>query len=342
MSYLLAFPPSTLPTNIRSPPYIIFGLNGASIVQHLPARIPLNAVLHLAPKLAQWLLPPPLDLPEAAAQDELHNGPYVGINIRADISVAGLQRIIIKIMDTAGFSVPKHLFQYKPSLITSVSIRRTWLLLDLPSAGLDGLHIHMQTLVITGPPVTLDEMKALWDTFPSDSEILHVVAVVFVRLHILLCYSQVDFEAIRRWYKAIAERFKVFKKAEDMFPDFGKPSNLRFSRTRRNKFNKNTLERRRKARESCNDADMESLEAQRDMERSVRRRRSKKKESKMSAKEVEVKVDEYIEAVVPYAKTMGRRLGSDLKEAVIMSAQLSKASSKFQREQESRNTPSER
>jgi hypothetical protein len=341
MSYLLAFPPSTLPANIRSPPYVIFGLNGTSIVQTLPARIPLNAVLHFAPKLAQWLLPPPTDLSEVAAQDELHNGPYIGINICANIGAAGLQRIIFKIMDTAGFVVPKHLFQYKPSLTTSISIRRTWVLLDLPPAGLDGLHIHMQTLIMTGPPVTLDEMKALWDNFPSSAEILQVVAVVFVRLHILLCYSQIDFEAIRRWYNATAERFKVFKKAENMFPDFCKPCISRLTRTRSDKFNENTSERRRKARESCNGADMEVLEAQREMERPIRTR-SKKAESNMSVQKVKEKVNEYRESVVPYAKTIGRKSGSDLKEAATMSAKLSEALSKLQREQESGNTPSER
>jgi hypothetical protein len=221
MAYLLEFLPSTLPEDIRAPPYVIFGIKGHSVVESLPSRIPLNAVLHFAPKLAQWLLPVPKSLPPAATQVNLHT-PFVGIDIHLDIGIASLQRIIFKIVQAAGFPVPKKLFFYPPSLFTSISICKTWLLLELPCAGLDGLHIHMQTRLMTGPPVTFAEMKELWDNFPANSDMLHLMAINFIQSHIALCYGREEFSTIRDWCRSSKERWEVFKAAEDRFPDFGK------------------------------------------------------------------------------------------------------------------------
>lgn len=334
MSYLLEFPPSTLPVNIRSPPYVIFGLNGTSITHQLPSCIPLNVVLHFAPKFAQWLLPRPTNLPAAAAQDELHNGPYIGIDIRADIGVAGLQCIIFKIMDAAGHAVSTNLFLYKPSLITSVSIRRTWLMLELPPAGLDNLHIHLQTLIMTGPPPTLDQMKALWDNFPPDAEILGVMAAIFVQAHILLLYNRTDFEDIRKWYHTPGERFEVFRKAVEKFPDYGMTHSLRSSRRRGHKVNNDHLERLQKdIARIAEQADQEK--ADRDMERPGRRRKSKRSK-------VWTDFERAKNAEQDISKTMGRKSGSNLKEAAAMSAELSEALSKVYQEQETGNTLSER
>jgi hypothetical protein len=245
MAYLLEFPPSTLPDNICAPPYVIFGINGQSVVNQLPPRIPLNAVLHFAPKLAQWILPAPENFPPKVAQG-VQRTPFVGIDIRLNIGPASLQRIIFKILQSAGLSVPKHLFLHPPSLITSISIRRTWLLLELPRAGLDGLHIHIQTRLMMGPPVTFAEMKELWADFPAESDMLRVMAINFVQSHIALYYGRDEFSAIRHWYLSTKERYKVFKAAEDQFPDFGKK--LSISPTRSVQVNNNVLESKRKAK----------------------------------------------------------------------------------------------
>jgi hypothetical protein len=63
MAYLLEFPPSMLPDDIRKPPYIIFGIKGESVVAMLPKLIPLNAVLRFIPNLAQYVVPAPENLP---------------------------------------------------------------------------------------------------------------------------------------------------------------------------------------------------------------------------------------------------------------------------------------
>jgi hypothetical protein len=221
MSYLLQFPPSTLPDKILGPPFVVFGIKSVSVVDKLPARIPLNAVLHFIPKLAQYVLPAPENLPPDVAQDVLRT-PRVGIDIRLDIGAGSLQHIIFKVPQSAGEAVPKHLFQHPPPIIMSISIHKTWLLLELPPAGLDGLMIHLQTLIMTGPAVTFEEIKELFNHFPHDSDMLRVTAINFVKAHIDLHYSFVGFTEIRRWYTATKDRYKVFRAAEEQFPEFGK------------------------------------------------------------------------------------------------------------------------
>jgi hypothetical protein len=81
MSYLLQFPPSTLPDKILGPPFVIFGINGVSVVDKLPARSPLNAVLHFIPKLAQYVLPAPENLPPDVAQGALRTPASVSISV---------------------------------------------------------------------------------------------------------------------------------------------------------------------------------------------------------------------------------------------------------------------
>jgi hypothetical protein len=226
MAYLLEFPPTTLPDNIRKPPYVIFGIKGVSVVDKLPVRIPLNTVLHFIPKLAQYVLPPPENLPSDVAHDVLRT-PYIGIDIPLDIGIASFQRIMLKVMQSAGITVPNHQFQHPPLTITSISIRKTWLLLSLPPAGLDGLLIYLQTRLMMGSPVTFTEIKELWTAFPSDSDMLRVMAVNFVQSHIALYYRIEEFSAIRTWYSINRERRRVFKAAENQFPDFGRMVSFR-------------------------------------------------------------------------------------------------------------------
>jgi hypothetical protein len=246
MAYLLEFPPSTLPDDIRAPPYVIFGIRGHSVVEQLPRRIPLKAILHFAPKLAQWILPAPENLPPEVAQGVQHT-PFVGIDIQLDIGPASFQRIIFKILQSAGLTIPKHSYQHPPSLITSISICKTWFILELPRAGLNGLHIHMQTRLMMGAAVTLVEMQELWAEFPADSDMVRVMAINFVQSYIALHYSRHEFSAIRNWYLSTKERHKVFEAAEDQFLEYGK--RLDFNLGEMVMVNKNALEMERRVRE---------------------------------------------------------------------------------------------
>ncbi|EAT91149.1 hypothetical protein HBI56_018370 [Parastagonospora nodorum] len=230
MSYLLEFPPTTLPLpdDVRQPPYVIFAINNVSMVEKLPSRIPLKAVVHFIPKLAQYVLPVPEDLPADVAKGVLRT-PYVGIDIALDIGIASFQRIILKVLQSAGMAVPKHQLQLPTTTITSVSIRKSWLLLELHPAGLDALMIHLQTRLINGSPVTLVEIQALWAHFPSNSEMLRLMAINFVQSQVDFHYHREDFNKIRSWYLMSRERRSVFQAAEALFPEFGKMSSLRFS-----------------------------------------------------------------------------------------------------------------
>jgi hypothetical protein len=221
MSYLLEFPPSTLPDNILAPPFVVFAINGISVAGKLPSRTPLTTVLHFIPKLAQYVLPAPEDLPIDLVQEALRK-PRVGIDVRLDIGAGSSQRVIFKVLQSAGEAVPNHLFQHPPGVIMSISICKTWLLLELHPAGLDGLMIHLQTLIMTGPAVTFVEIQELFNHFPLDSNMLRVTAINFVKSHLDLQYSFHSFAEIRRWYMADEDRYKVFKAAEEQFPEFGK------------------------------------------------------------------------------------------------------------------------
>ncbi|KAH5316434.1 hypothetical protein HBI11_070220 [Parastagonospora nodorum] len=252
MSYLLEFPPTTLPLpdDVRQPPYVIFAINNVSMVEKLPSRIPLKAVVHFIPKLAQYVLPVPEDLPADVAKGVLRT-PYVGIDIALDIGIASFQRIILKVLQSAGMAVPKHQLQLPTTTITSVSIRKSWLLLELHPAGLDALMIHLQTRLINGPPVTLVEIQALWAHLPSNSEVLRLMAINFVQSQVDFHYHREDFNKIRSWYLMSRERRSVFQAAEALFPEFGKMTSLCFSD--RVIFNRMPLsESRRKTKEREN------------------------------------------------------------------------------------------
>lgn len=289
MAYLLDFPPSTLPDDIRAPPYVIFGIKGLSVVQHLPPRIPLNTVLHFAPALRRWVLPAPENLPPAVAKGVLRT-PQVGIDIGLDIGVASLQRIIFKMMQAAGFAVPKNVFQHQPSLITSISIHRTWLMLELPRAGLDGLLIHMQTRLMMGPPVSFTEMRELWNEFPATHDIVRLMAVNFVQSHIALFYSRETFEAIRQWCLSCPKLNEVFTAAENRFTEFGKmPAGHGYSN--QDLINTKPSEVRRKAREQSRmaAADMEAKLKSAEM---ADLKKANKALKKMSTEDIKKRQDE--------------------------------------------------
>ncbi|KAH7411663.1 hypothetical protein DE146DRAFT_589231, partial [Phaeosphaeria sp. MPI-PUGE-AT-0046c] len=221
MAYLLEFQPSKLPEDILAPPYVMFGIQGVRVAEMLPPRIPLNAVLHFIPTLARFVLPAPENLPPKIAQGALRV-PRVGLDIRLNIGVASLQRIILKVLQSASRTVSMRAFRCPPSTITSLSIRKTWLLFGLPRAGLDGLYIHMQMHLMAGPPVCFEQMEALWDAFPPESDILRAMFVNFIQSHLVYHYSRVEFPAIQKWYLSDEKRRALFKSIEAKFPAFSK------------------------------------------------------------------------------------------------------------------------
>ncbi|KAH7073941.1 hypothetical protein BKA63DRAFT_567105 [Paraphoma chrysanthemicola] len=220
MSYLLEFPPSTLPPNVRSPPFVIFAINGVSIRHILPQFIPLAAVLHFIPKLADFVVTMP-DLPPDLAKAVLAT-PLVGLNIQLSVGVASVQRIVLKIMQAAGFTVPQHMYTHPPSLTTAISLLNTWKLFELPAAGIDNLITHVHFLLIHGPPITLTLLQHIFNTFPPNHAIPLLCAQNFVDAHCTLHYSLAEFTAIRRWYRQDPERKKVFVQQEKKNPEFGK------------------------------------------------------------------------------------------------------------------------
>jgi hypothetical protein len=221
MSHLLDFPPSTLPSNICDPPYVIFGINGEVVCHKLPRRIPLNAVLHFVPKLAQYVLPEPQNLPKEVALGVL-DAPHVGIDIHLDMTSSSFHRIMLTVLQSAGMFVPKDRFEVTCTKIALVAVYKAWLLLELPPAGLDRLIIQLKAELMMGPAVRLNEIKMFWDNFPTNSDMLHIMAINYVQSHIAHHYAPAEFIAIREWSLATPERWNVFKTAEELHPEFGK------------------------------------------------------------------------------------------------------------------------
>jgi hypothetical protein len=217
LSYMIDFPPSTLPANIRAQPFVFFSINGASIVSLLPPCITLAAVLHFLPKLSRYALPPPANLPLTAVQ-ATHATPHVGMDIRLDIHPAAFQRIIAAMMHRAGFAVPRNFFQKEPDLLTCVALRKAWELLELPPGGLASVHMRIQTILLTSQPITLTELRALWNThntsLPSDRLVVQLMAQSYVQSHVGKWYSDAQVKNIWLWYARYRELDTIFTRAE--------------------------------------------------------------------------------------------------------------------------------
>lgn len=221
MSYLLELPMRPLPYNVRSPPYVIIGIRGKEIVSDLPPRIPLNVVLHFAPKLQQWVLPPPrtTNLPWPVARFALRT-PYIGIDILSDdIEPEGLKWITKRMLQASGCVRHKDQPIIHPSLLTSISIRKTWLALELPLAGIQSLDMHIHSRLMLDRAVTLPEMEAIWEAFPHGSDIVRAMGLNFVRSQLKSSYTHDEFSAMQDWYVKSEERCQFFKSLRDYFPD---------------------------------------------------------------------------------------------------------------------------
>lgn len=343
MAYLFEFPPSKLPEDILAPPYVIIGIQGENVADMLPPRIPLNAILHFIPSLAKYLLPAPSSLPLKVAQGALRE-PRIGLDIRLDIGIAGLQRIIVKLLQAAGRVASKRAFHFPPKILTSISIRKTWLLFELPHAGLDGLLIHLQTCLMAGPPVLLEEMQALWDAFPPDSHMVRAMFVNFVQSHIVWHYSRADFLAMQEWCQSDDARHALFISTRDKFPAFGEPP-LSATRSSLQVTNPDATEVREVANKEREDllakkAEGDKVAALKAMENMVKdsaqasqKRKPVKKPRRMSMED--------LGPTTTISKSMGRRFMADplsrskLPTMEEMTAQLSDALNKVKVERES-------
>lgn len=222
MSYVIEFPPSRLPKNVSSPPYVLFGINDLDAFSDLPPNIPLALVLHFAPALRKWILPTP-ELDAETTGLSLRT-PYVGINILADMELEGLGWILARMMQVADLKMPPGnygVFMTHPNLPVSIAIRKAWMALDLPPHGIDALHLHIQTMLMVGSPVTLFEIKGVWHNFPVDSPIQREMGVNFVRNYVDRNYPPSESSAIRHWYLETTERWNFFRKLEKQTPAFG-------------------------------------------------------------------------------------------------------------------------
>jgi hypothetical protein len=215
---MLQFPlHSPLPAAARSPPYVLFGIHDVDCFFDLPPRIPLALVLHLAPKLRQYILPE--SKLSTATRLALHK-PYVGINIFANLDIVGLAWIVARMLQVAGMPVDNEVFLTQPSIQSSISIHKAWMALELPLPGIQGLHAHLHAKLMLGDPVNLREIKALWSTFPTSSPLVLEMGLNFIRSHINFGYTHSEFSAIRHWYLAARERCDFFRSLENKFPEF--------------------------------------------------------------------------------------------------------------------------
>ena len=223
MAYLLEFPTKPLPGKAHSPPYVLFAINGQNIAEQLPSNIPLNLVSHFAPKLKQWLLPPPStsQLPWATAKLALRT-PAVGINIHSDqVDAKGMIYIISKMLLVSGLAYQRSLFFLPPSILDAISIHRTWLALDLPLAGVQALHTRIETRFLHCPPVAFAEMVAIWEAFPHTSRIVRTMGVNFIQSFVSVAYNPLEFTTARKWYLSSQESRSYFLALENEFPAFG-------------------------------------------------------------------------------------------------------------------------
>ncbi|OSS48108.1 hypothetical protein B5807_06633 [Epicoccum nigrum] len=213
MSHLLQLPRSGhLPSNLRSAPYVVFGINGCDVTASLPPQIPLNLVLHFAPNLRQWVLPPPdlAVLPRCDRQQHLHT-PCVGIDIRAPIDSEGLHWVIACMLSHGGCQISKEFFGVHPDLTTSLAIHNTWLALELPFEGLRVLHTHVQVqLLLSTDSVSLHDMRLLWSTFPHDGAVVKAMGKRFKTAYVRMNYRVRESHEIMAWFNSSPELYEFF------------------------------------------------------------------------------------------------------------------------------------
>jgi hypothetical protein len=219
---MLEFPLRPLPPDVNSPPYVLFGIRGKECFSDLPDKIPLKLVLHFAPKLNDYLLPAPTELPKESVNIGLLT-PYIGIDIQhLSVALNGLSWIIKRMLQLSGRPAPNDLFDTMTfSMPVCLEIHRTWTALELPYAGLDSLRTHMLMRVMDGPTLTLIEMRLIWDSFIKNHDIVREMAVNYMRAHAQRVYTIEESADIRAWIARSKTRKKMFKGWEVLVPEFG-------------------------------------------------------------------------------------------------------------------------
>ena len=184
--------------------------------KQLPANLSLAMILHFVPKMKAWIVPPPTAMPPPIKRFALRK-PFVGINIPEHIDKDALLFIINRLLQLSGRIVGPD--QFNPNLILSVAINvvRAWQLLELPKEGIEGLETHILMRLMLGSAVSLAEMKALWNTYSTTSNILIETARNFIREHIEVGYSDKDYAKIWKWIGSNNERKKFFAQFEGEF-----------------------------------------------------------------------------------------------------------------------------
>lgn len=219
MSYMIDFPPHCLPADIRSPPYVIFGIQGEDVSSELPSNIPLTMVLHFAPKMKTWVFPLPTRLTPFVWRLVLWK-PFVGINILEPISAAALLFIVNRMLQTAGLAWQKDNFYSYPGIVFSVDVLKAWRVLELPPSGIQSLETHLLSRCMMGPPVMLKDIQGLWSAFPVTSPILREMAHNFIRAHVNFEYALEETNAIKNWIRGTKERRDFFRQFENQYKDY--------------------------------------------------------------------------------------------------------------------------
>ncbi|KAH7112164.1 hypothetical protein B0J11DRAFT_598206, partial [Dendryphion nanum] len=171
-------PPKPLPPDIHSPPYVLFAVNGDTISHKLPPRISLSMVLHFAPSLVKWVLPPP-ESPSPFDTRLARHAPFVRINILEAIPPLGIKCILHKMVQASGQIHPSNVMT-TPNIPLSVAILVTWRAFELPQQGIQALFTHLWTLMIIAT-ITLEDVIAIWEYLPRDSSITEEMARNVVR-----------------------------------------------------------------------------------------------------------------------------------------------------------------
>lgn len=145
--------------------------------------------------------------------------PTIGIDITSeDIDEVGLGWIITRMLTVSGLAKQNKLFPTHCSRVSAISIHKSWLALDLPVGGIQGLHLHLHTGLMTGSAVILSTMKVIWETFPHDSPIVRAMGANFIRSHIDGEYTAAQSSMIQAWYQESVERNEFFKSIQHQAP----------------------------------------------------------------------------------------------------------------------------
>ncbi|PSN67887.1 hypothetical protein BS50DRAFT_633553 [Corynespora cassiicola Philippines] len=218
MSYMIQFRNhGPLPERAQTPPYILIGINGQGISKDLPAKIPQTLVFHFIPKLRIWELPDMSNQSLQAARASLTE-PHAGVNILENIEVKGFKWIICRVMQLGGLFQPKENFLVYPGLLTSLSIGKAWLALDLPPAGIEALGMQDLTRLWFGQPISPSEMEILWESYPANSVQITSMGGSYLRGISSGHYTNQERARVCAWYQGAEDREEFFKELDNKLP----------------------------------------------------------------------------------------------------------------------------